>query len=59
MFAAVFLSLIHAFDAVKASLQARFQKINLFYDRRFDCAPQQDGRRYPSKLISKAHIRAS
>jgi glycosyltransferase involved in cell wall biosynthesis len=40
----------YAFDVVKASLQAWFQKINLFYDRRFDCAPQQDGRRYPSKF---------
>jgi glycosyltransferase involved in cell wall biosynthesis len=40
----------YAFDVIKASLQARFQKINLFYDRRFDCAPLEDGRRYPSKL---------
>ena len=40
----------YAFDVIKASLQAWFQKINLFYDRRFDCAPPQDGRRYPSKL---------
>ena len=29
----------YAFDVVKASLQAWFQKLNLFYDRRFDCAP--------------------
>jgi glycosyltransferase involved in cell wall biosynthesis len=40
----------YAFDVIKASLQAWFQKINLFYDRRFDCAPVEDGRRYPSKL---------
>ena len=40
----------YAFDVVKASLQAWFQNANLFYDRRFDCAPQQDGQRYPSKL---------
>ena len=40
----------YAFDVVKASLQAWFQKLNLFYDRRFDCAPAEDGRRYPSKL---------
>ncbi len=40
----------YAFHVIKASLQARFQKINLFYDRRFDCAPAEDGLRYPSKL---------
>src|SRR5262249_13437411 len=40
----------YAFHVCKASLQACFQKINLFYDRRFDCAPPEHGRRYPSKL---------
>jgi glycosyltransferase involved in cell wall biosynthesis len=40
----------YAFNVVKASLQARLQAINLFYDRRFDCAPVPDGERYPSKL---------
>jgi len=40
----------YAFDVIKASLQAWFQRVNLFYDRRFDCAPLEDGRRYPSKL---------
>ena len=40
----------YAFDVVKASLQAWFQKLNLFYDRRFDSAPARDGERYPSKL---------
>jgi glycosyltransferase involved in cell wall biosynthesis len=40
----------YAFNVIKASLQARFQAINLFYDRRFDCAPSEDGQRYPSKL---------
>jgi glycosyltransferase involved in cell wall biosynthesis len=40
----------YAFHVLKASLQAWFQKINLFYDRRFDCAPPDGGSRYPSKL---------
>ena len=40
----------YAFDVIKASLQAWFQKVNLFYDPRFDCTPLEDGRRYPSKL---------
>ena len=40
----------YAFNVVKASLQARLQGINLFYDRRFDCVPVPDGQRYPSKL---------
>ena len=40
----------YGFNVLKASLQAWFQRINLFYDRRFDCAPPQDGLRYPSKL---------
>ena len=48
----------YAFDVIKASLQAWFQKINLFYDRRFDCAPSEEGRRYPSKLeFESAHSR--
>jgi glycosyltransferase involved in cell wall biosynthesis len=48
----------YAFDVIKVSLQAWFQKINLFYDRRFDCAPPQDGRRYPSKLdFASTHSR--
>jgi hypothetical protein len=42
--------LIYAFEVAKASLQAWSQRLNLFYDRRFDCAPAQDGHRYPSKL---------
>ena len=40
----------YGFDVLKASLQAWFQSINLFYDRRFDCRPAGKGRRYPSKL---------
>jgi hypothetical protein len=40
----------YAFDVVKASLQARLQEVNLFYDRRFDCRPPEESRRYPSKL---------
>ena len=40
----------YASNVIKASLQAWFQRINLFYDRRFDCAPLEAGQRYPSKL---------
>jgi glycosyltransferase involved in cell wall biosynthesis len=48
----------YAFNAVKVSLQARFQQINLFYDRRFDCAPSDYGRRYISKLeFESSHSR--
>lgn len=48
----------YAFNVVKATLQAWFQKINLFYDRRFDCAPAENGRRYPSKLdFASTHSR--
>jgi glycosyltransferase involved in cell wall biosynthesis len=39
----------YGYNVLKASLQAWFQKVNLFYDRRFDCAPQY-GRLYPAKL---------
>jgi glycosyltransferase involved in cell wall biosynthesis len=42
----------YAFDVVKTSLQAWCQKLNLFYDRRFDCAPPSDGR-YPSARLRK------
>jgi glycosyltransferase involved in cell wall biosynthesis len=48
----------YAFEVIKASLQAWFQRINLFYDRRFDCAPLQDGWRYPAKLdFASTHSR--
>ncbi|MBW0005857.1 MAG: glycosyltransferase [Hyphomicrobiales bacterium] len=48
----------YAFDVIKTSLQAWCQKLNLFYDRRFDCAPLSDGRRYPSKLdFASTHSR--
>jgi methionine biosynthesis protein MetW len=48
----------YAGDVLKASFQARLQSINLFYDRRFDCAPAVDGRRYPSKLeFDSSHSR--
>lgn len=48
----------YAGDVLKASFQARLQAINLFYDRRFDCAPAADGRRYPSKLeFDSSHSR--
>ena len=40
----------YARSVVKASLQAKLQGANLFYDRRFDCAPTESGRKYPSKL---------
>jgi len=40
----------YAFDVLKASVQAWFQRINLFYDRRFDLRAAQKGGRYPSKL---------
>lgn len=40
----------YAKDVTKASLQARLQRINLFYDRRFDCVPVESGFKYPSKL---------
>jgi 2-polyprenyl-3-methyl-5-hydroxy-6-metoxy-1,4-benzoquinol methylase len=40
----------YAGKVIRASLQAALQRVHLFYDRRFDCAPDEDGRRYPSKL---------
>lgn len=40
----------YGFDVIKASLQAWVQRLNLFYDRRFDCAPAPQGERYPAKL---------
>src|SRR5262249_28322629 len=49
---------IYAFHVIKASLQASFQKFNLFYDRRFDCAPLDSGPLYPSKLhFHSTHFR--
>lgn len=48
----------YAFDVMKVSLQAWFQQINLFYDRRFDCAPPTVGRHYPAKLdFTSTHSR--
>jgi 2-polyprenyl-3-methyl-5-hydroxy-6-metoxy-1,4-benzoquinol methylase len=48
----------YAFDVLKASMQARLQRANLFYDRRFDCAPHLDGQSYPSKLeFDSSHSR--
>jgi glycosyltransferase involved in cell wall biosynthesis len=40
----------YAANVMRASLQAYLQRFYLYYDRRFDCAPVQSGRRYPSKL---------
>jgi glycosyltransferase involved in cell wall biosynthesis len=48
----------YAFDVLKASLQARIQKINLFYDRRFDVHDGTQEVRYPSKLgFESSHSR--
>lgn len=48
----------YGFDVIKASVQAWFQRLNLFYDRRFDCAPPGEGRRYPGKLdFASTHSR--
>jgi len=48
----------YAKAVIKASLQGWFQKIHLFYDRRFDCEPIAEGRRYPSKLeFESSHSR--
>jgi glycosyltransferase involved in cell wall biosynthesis/SAM-dependent methyltransferase len=48
----------YAKDVVKASVQAALQKFNLFYDRRFDCAPAEAGSRYPSKMaFDSTHTR--
>jgi glycosyltransferase involved in cell wall biosynthesis len=48
----------YARDVIKASLQARMQRINLFYDRRFDCEPIDPGASYPSKLdFDSSHSR--
>jgi glycosyltransferase involved in cell wall biosynthesis len=48
----------YAKDVMKASLQARLQKVNLFYDRRFDCAVKATGESYPSKLeFDSSHSR--
>ena len=40
----------YAGNVIKASLQAKLQKANLFYDRRFDCEAAKAGEKYPSKL---------
>jgi glycosyltransferase involved in cell wall biosynthesis len=40
----------YAKDVVRASLQAKLQGAQLFYDRRFDCRADVEGERYPSKL---------
>jgi glycosyltransferase involved in cell wall biosynthesis len=49
----------YAGNVIKASLQARLQRANLFYDRRFDCAAIDSGKKYPSKLeFDSTHRRA-
>src|SRR6185369_2224810 len=40
----------YAFDVMKATVQAKCQRLNIFYDRRFDCANTAAGAQYPSKL---------
>lgn len=40
----------YAYDVLRSSLQASFQRFYLFYDRRFDCEPIEAGAKYPSKL---------
>jgi 2-polyprenyl-3-methyl-5-hydroxy-6-metoxy-1,4-benzoquinol methylase len=48
----------YAWNVVKTSLQSRLQSVNLFYDRRFDCVPPENGTRYPSKLdFDSSHSR--
>lgn len=40
----------YAKNVIKASLQARLQRANMFYDRRFDCGAPKGGQKYPAKL---------
>jgi glycosyltransferase involved in cell wall biosynthesis len=40
----------YAFDVVKAVLKYRMQQMNLFYDVRFDCAPEHSASPYTPKL---------
>jgi glycosyltransferase involved in cell wall biosynthesis/SAM-dependent methyltransferase len=40
----------YAKDVMRASLQAKLQSAQVFYDRRFDCRADVAGERYPSKL---------
>jgi 2-polyprenyl-3-methyl-5-hydroxy-6-metoxy-1,4-benzoquinol methylase len=48
----------YAVDVLKATLQARLQRVQIFYDRRFDCATEVAGQRYPSKLkFDSSHSR--
>lgn len=42
--------LAYAKNVIKASLQARLQKANILYDRRFDCAAASEQASYPSKI---------
>ena len=49
----------YAGNVMRASLQAYLQRFCLYYDRRFDCARPEGGRRYPSKLeFDSTHSRA-
>lgn len=49
----------YAKDVIKTSLQARLQRANIFYDRRFDCAAGDRNGKYPSKLdFLSSHSRA-
>ncbi|MDG2304665.1 MAG: bifunctional glycosyltransferase/class I SAM-dependent methyltransferase [Candidatus Binatia bacterium] len=50
----------HIRDALRAVVRARMQQMNLFYERRFDCAPQDRGNaHYELKLgFDSSHRRA-
>ncbi len=50
----------YAFDVAKAALKARIQRMGVFYDRRFDCAPDTTGNgQYQLKLdYDSPHLRA-
>jgi glycosyltransferase involved in cell wall biosynthesis len=47
----------YAWNVTKAVLTARAQEMNLFYDRRFDCAPQGSGNSYyePKRDFESPH----
>jgi glycosyltransferase involved in cell wall biosynthesis/uncharacterized UPF0146 family protein len=40
----------YAKDVMRATLQAKLQRAQIFFDRRFDCKAEVEGTRYPSKL---------
>jgi 2-polyprenyl-3-methyl-5-hydroxy-6-metoxy-1,4-benzoquinol methylase len=40
----------YAWNVTRAVIKARVQRLGIFYDRRFDCAPDAGQERYPPKL---------